>query len=568
MTCRSTFSEWYESPQTGAGGQSGNVAEEAFQAAKAQFESVLTKDPKKVTFVQSQSTLEGVQDVVKRAMDKYNSSRGENETRTWLVKLSQRIHLYSSVLDVFAQHHPEYVALAWGSMKFLLMAVLNHEATITTLAKAIAEIAWNLPRIELHTLLFPTDRMKDAVTNLYACIIKFLVRARGWYEQGKVQRLLHSITRPVGLRYRDLLDEITSSSLIVDKIAFSGSQAELRDLHRKFNESVVENSNMRRQLSDSIAENRLISQNLAAVLNTAEQMRTQMASHLTISIDTNSRLTSMQYDLSMAAIPNILTLDPATSYQYHHSLKQQRSRNAVVYAMTDNFWRSQKLRAWSHFQDSTICVISGGLKTRFALRDLCVGIIEQLKQASIPVVIAMKSPQMAGSSAKSIDTIDILKSLSRQVVEIGGEHQTERSMAFANSRFRGAVTANDWFSVLEELLAGVKSCVYIIIDLGSLDSHEPASSIDFSWIQAFECFFERLAERRSFTKAKILLVNYGAFRFRLTLHERVKYVVPLKVQLVTARQRKAGRGPRPHPKHLWLNNLPGAALKKTIAARD
>lgn len=65
--------------------------------------------------------MDDVQNVVQQAMARYNASRNEAKSRKWLVRLSQWIHHYSGVFDVFAQHHPEYVALAWGSMKFLLM---------------------------------------------------------------------------------------------------------------------------------------------------------------------------------------------------------------------------------------------------------------------------------------------------------------------------------------------------------------------------------------------------------------------------------------------------------------
>ena len=36
-------------------------------------------------------------------------------------KISSWIMLYGQVLDVLSQHHPEYLALAWGSVKFILM---------------------------------------------------------------------------------------------------------------------------------------------------------------------------------------------------------------------------------------------------------------------------------------------------------------------------------------------------------------------------------------------------------------------------------------------------------------
>jgi hypothetical protein len=61
-----------------------------------------------------------VQVTVHNAKLKYDSERRSSKARKWLDSLSQRIHFYSGVLDVIAQHHPEYVALAWGTVKFLL----------------------------------------------------------------------------------------------------------------------------------------------------------------------------------------------------------------------------------------------------------------------------------------------------------------------------------------------------------------------------------------------------------------------------------------------------------------
>jgi hypothetical protein len=43
------------------------------------------------------------------------------DARRWLRKLSKGIMYYASILDVIAQHHPEYVSLVWGAMKFTLV---------------------------------------------------------------------------------------------------------------------------------------------------------------------------------------------------------------------------------------------------------------------------------------------------------------------------------------------------------------------------------------------------------------------------------------------------------------
>ena len=67
--------------------------------------------------------MKDVQNVLVDAKAKYDSVRRDSKAQKWLVKLAERVHFYGSVLDVFAQHHPEYVALAWGSIKFLLTVI-------------------------------------------------------------------------------------------------------------------------------------------------------------------------------------------------------------------------------------------------------------------------------------------------------------------------------------------------------------------------------------------------------------------------------------------------------------
>lgn len=42
--------------------------------------------------------------------------------RELLVGFSETVHYYSGIMDVIVSHHPEYVALAYGAMKFLFIA--------------------------------------------------------------------------------------------------------------------------------------------------------------------------------------------------------------------------------------------------------------------------------------------------------------------------------------------------------------------------------------------------------------------------------------------------------------
>ena len=102
-----------------------------------------------------------------------------------------------------------------------------------SLAKGLCHVADSLPRLEFLTLLYPTRRMKQAVADLYAYILRFLIRAQGWFQESRISHALHSFTRPAELRYADIIEEIEACTRTVDSLASAGAQAEQRDMHLK-----------------------------------------------------------------------------------------------------------------------------------------------------------------------------------------------------------------------------------------------------------------------------------------------------------------------------------------------
>lgn len=54
---------------------------------------------------------------------------------------------------------------------------MNHEDQIKQLVKACSRIADILPRAEVTLMLFQTDLMQSAVTDLYISILEFLRHA-------------------------------------------------------------------------------------------------------------------------------------------------------------------------------------------------------------------------------------------------------------------------------------------------------------------------------------------------------------------------------------------------------
>lgn len=112
-----------------------------------------------------------------------------------------------------------------------LQAVVNHEELLYKISKAVSRIADVLPRAELHLLLYPTERMQNAVAQLYASIIGFTQSAIKWYKKGVFSKTISAIVNPYDLAFKDVVDDITVCSRRVDELANAAQKAEIRDLH-------------------------------------------------------------------------------------------------------------------------------------------------------------------------------------------------------------------------------------------------------------------------------------------------------------------------------------------------
>ncbi|GLI76531.1 hypothetical protein PoHVEF18_004804 [Penicillium ochrochloron] len=208
-------------------------AEIAFQEARNIFEKEGTNDVNKKRRLESvnATTLDDLISAVNQARQHYNQDRAHSKLRRSLEHVSERIHFYGNIMDVFVQHHPEYVCLAWGTMKLLTGAVVEHKKAGSVIANSLLDIADALPRVQLVSILYPTETLRRMVATLYACIIKFLLRALKWYEEGSFKRAIHAVTKPVGLHYDDILEEMSRITGNIMAEATVGSQAEQRDMH-------------------------------------------------------------------------------------------------------------------------------------------------------------------------------------------------------------------------------------------------------------------------------------------------------------------------------------------------
>jgi hypothetical protein len=72
--------------------------------------------------------------------------------------------------------------------------------------------------------------MKDALSRLYAYIILFLQLCVKWYNRSSLGRLWSSLKAPFELDYKDLVEQIKTSSAAVEDLANAGARVEIRDI--------------------------------------------------------------------------------------------------------------------------------------------------------------------------------------------------------------------------------------------------------------------------------------------------------------------------------------------------
>ena len=65
--------------------------------------------------------MKDVQQAALEAKLRYDTVHKGKKVGRWLASFSSRVCYYGNIMDVLVQHHPEYVSLAWGAMKFLFV---------------------------------------------------------------------------------------------------------------------------------------------------------------------------------------------------------------------------------------------------------------------------------------------------------------------------------------------------------------------------------------------------------------------------------------------------------------
>ncbi|KAL2418153.1 hypothetical protein ABEF95_011407 [Exophiala dermatitidis] len=462
-------------------------AKQAFEEAKAAFVADLTKDVRKQDLVLQAATFKDIEDLVTSSKLKYEGGQKSKKAVKWLQKLSQRVQYYGSIMDILVQHHPEYVALAWGAMKFVFVLVQNHEKLITTLAKALANIGESLARVNLAIFLYPTARMKHAVASVYACIMRFCIRAHDWYRANKLHHIWESLARPVELRYTDLIENIESAMGEVEGLATAAARAEQRDVHM----AVLTLAQRMENSEKVLFEVRQLVASTQAIVSSSQ-------------INTNVNIiTTRSDDIISMLFPGFHPNGPG-DLRYATMLVRQGHSNKAAFSVSSSFWRDCKFDAWNLSPSSAVVAVKGDYLSRFTLRHTAIQMIETIKAKQVPVIWFLKT------SNDRITVAEMIKGLVYQALQVCNSSYTESSLGRLHATIQAADNEDAWFEILSSIITDLRQ-IYIILDLAATGENEVhQDDRSFLWLSAFKRLFLKLRERNVQAVIKVLLFAYGS----------------------------------------------------------
>ncbi|KAK1516998.1 uncharacterized protein CCOS01_12547 [Colletotrichum costaricense] len=390
-----------------------------------------------------------VQSAVESARQEYQAKSKGSKIQSVLTTCSSRIMFYGAIFDTFSQHHPEYVSLGWGALKFLFVAVLNHEELLVEISKAVSRIALVLPRTELHSVLYPTPRMQDAVSQLYAKIIEFALTAIKWYKKGKLSHSFTAIIKPFSLGFKPIVEEIAERSKHVDELASAAVKAEIRDLHvniHRQNKTILQLTEM---VSFMQQQQSLQTQSLLALKEEHKQMF--RASQLE-----DIRTVSLLEDTAVAD----------DSLAWCRSMRNRRRQKAPTQLPLSELY---KLKAWTSDPSSSLLLAEGqGVKT--SSLDFAADFLDTVLEQGYPVIWTLSSivTDVDDDSLK-VSVSGIIRSLISQALALNDAVVSEGINPLTPKHFKSAVSISEWFDIFQRCMSSFQRLL-IVLDMNAIES--------------------------------------------------------------------------------------------------
>ncbi|KAH8881712.1 hypothetical protein GQ53DRAFT_773125 [Thozetella sp. PMI_491] len=502
-----------------------DIATEAYEQALRYLEHEFNGNAKALAWVRTatSTSLEDLLETTQTAEAKYaQTSESKHRLKSWVRGLSKRIMYYGQVLDMLSQHHPEYVSLVWGAVKFVLMGIISHENLFNQFAKALHWIAQVLPRCELSADLYRTDEMKDAVASLYAHILLFLQQAIKWYNVGPAGRALTALFKPFELSYQETVDQIMLCAKAIDDIAGIYAKVEIRDISVLLQDESRKLTEREQKLHDMQVKFSIAQAELSAAVGTILQIVSREIPSLDYDEATKERLadgglgdasTLQDIHLDMKEVkPRIVDIhfnqilgtlkpkrSPQDALQKHRALIRSsspwRSQNR------DKFEILQSIGEWVSSPRSSLLVLQTQPRAQARVKEVATELIDLLQPQSKKVIWYLSSTSFEDRG--SVTTVEVLKSLIFQSMKLAPELVGAEPANFNTAKLHASHSEAEWLDLLCCILRCLKTCFLIVEAEDVFGNAEEAKQL----VEVLLSLIHRFQDTE--TTIKLLVANYG-----------------------------------------------------------
>ncbi|OJD32560.1 nacht domain protein [Diplodia corticola] len=476
--------------------------------------------------------MDDVQRIVHHTQAEYDKrGRGRKRVLQWLHSFSIRIAHYERVLDALAQHHPEYVSLAWGALKLVFTyakGIINHHELVEKLAEALASIGDILAQVKLTAELYQTERMGQAIAQLYVCIIKFFVKVIIWYKHGSGTRMVLSIFNPFDVSFKNTLEQLRDVTDTINNLANQANQAEVRDIHGivrevngKLHDVQGRVQDMRdtiqdahgtikdvkgevdgmklclQMLMDKFGQNMVGCEYYRDAVAKAVDARMYLASKPLLNVRDGERF-------GQSVLSQLKTsLDPERNLHKQQVLiKNRQKKPGYVFDVGSVL---AALNQWSSCPNSSLLVLQSAPRANVAAKSLCVQLITQIRIHHDNVFYILSQP---GSEKYEPSMENILKSLVAQAIGRDSKILPSLHDGFNFDKVIASHSEGEWLELLGRILCKIGMSVIIVEseDLYRLNGGDEA------WRLRFLSTFKQLTQYVEAAGAtlKTLVLSFGA----------------------------------------------------------
>ena len=490
------------------------------------------------------ASIKEVRAAVEQAKQKYDdASKKHTGAREWLEKFSARLMYYGRVLDALAQHHPEYVALAWGTVKFVLTGILNRATLIEELAKALVGIADKLPRVHLNADLYQTPDMEATLARLYASILMFFRLCAKWYNRGSLGRFCSALKDPFELRYKALLADIELCSNLVDNLANAGARVEIRSVHAltesdhtkliEIDAKVTDAFNAQMRKLENIDEgvSKLRDGQIALMdgqgkllsgqtkLGQIDIQVVELARGQSLLIDGQTRMEARMTQMYQMVTSNQSTLDATHRavfrIEFHHILKLFMPKVLPGAALrkvqplskrrptVGNVRVESLLRDWANNTRSSVLILQAGTRAQTQATELAADVVNHLRGHGEFVFWNIS----AGRSARKMTMQDVFKSIIFQALQQAGNTFADMSEHLNPQKVHGTHTDREWVDLICLLFARMPKA-FLVIETEDLRN---TYAQDQQWADHFFDLVTHIVNKTASAgcQLKVLLLLYG-----------------------------------------------------------